>query len=250
MTTGVLLYCFNTPETNYHRLAERCVAQIRKYLKLEITIVTNIETYKKFKPLGMINYKLVENSTTNTRPYRGKSVAWYNRERVQAYEHSPYDVTILMDCDYFVFSNTLLELAKTNFDMLLHDKVHDLTGKEMIMGTDEATLPLVWATVTLFKKNANTKAIFDMIKHVQEYYPHYKNLYRIRYINYRNDYAFAIALHQLNLGSRIPTPMAMLADSAHIIDSDDHGIAFKQNDSVYFTSGQDVHALDKEWCNG
>ena len=36
MTTGVLMYCFDTPEVNYHLLAERCVAQIRKYLKLEI----------------------------------------------------------------------------------------------------------------------------------------------------------------------------------------------------------------------
>ena len=113
MTIGVLMYCFDTPEVNYHKLAERCVEQIRKYLKLEITIVTNLETYKKFKPLGMINYKLVEAKTTNTRPYRGKSIAWYNKERALAYEHSPYDTTILMDCDYFVFSSTLLELANT-----------------------------------------------------------------------------------------------------------------------------------------
>ena len=47
MTTGVLMYCFDTPEVNYHLLAERCVAQIRKYLKLEITIVTNFETFEK-----------------------------------------------------------------------------------------------------------------------------------------------------------------------------------------------------------
>ena len=32
-----------------------------------------------------------------------------------------------------------------------------------------------------FQKTANTVAIFDMIKHVQEYYSHYRNLYRIRY---------------------------------------------------------------------
>ena len=50
MTIGVLIYCFNTPEIKYHLLAERCVAQKRKYLNLEITIVTNFETYKKFKP--------------------------------------------------------------------------------------------------------------------------------------------------------------------------------------------------------
>ena len=108
MTTGVLTYCFDNPDTQYHKLAERCVAQIRKYLKLEITIVTNLETFKKFKPMGMINYKLVEAKTTNKRAYRGKSVAWYNKERALAYEHSPYDTTILMDCDYFVFSSTPL----------------------------------------------------------------------------------------------------------------------------------------------
>ena len=108
MTTGVLLYCFDTPEVKYHKLAERCVHQIRKHLNLEITIVTNMETYKEMKPMGMINYKLIENSTTNTRPYRGNSVAWYNKERSMAYDHSPYDFNILMDCDYFVFSPVLL----------------------------------------------------------------------------------------------------------------------------------------------
>jgi hypothetical protein len=250
MTTGVLLYCFDTPEVNYHKLAERCVSQIRKYLKLDITIVTNLETYKKFKPLGMINYKLVEAKTTNTRPYRGKSVAWYNKERALAYEHSPYDTTILMDCDYFVFSENLLELSKTEFDMMLHDRVYDLTGKDMIEGKDESTLPLVWATVTLFRKTENTEEIFAMIKHVQEYYSHYRNLYRIRYINYRNDYAFAIALHQLNLGSRIPTPMTMLSSTVDVIDSDEDGIVFKYNDDISFTTGQDVHVMDKGWCNG
>ena len=250
MTTGVLLYCFDTPETNYHKLAERCVAQIKKHLQLEITIVTDIFTYKKFKPMGMINYKLVKAETTNSRSYRGKKIAWYNKERALAYEHSPYDTTILMDCDYFVFSKTLLELCETKFDIMLHDKVNDLTGKDMILGNNESSLPLVWATVTLFRKSEKTKRIFDLIKHIQEYYVHYKNLYRIKFPNYRNDYAFAIALHQLNLGDTIPTPMSMLADSVDVIESDDEGIVFKYQDTVNFTSGLDVHVMDKEWCNG
>ena len=250
MTTGVLLYCFDTPETNYHKLAERCVAQIKKHLQLEITIVTDIFTYKKFKPMGMINYKLVTAETTNSRSYRGKKIPWYNKERALAYEHSPYDTTILMDCDYFVFSKTLLELCETKFDIMLHDKVNDLTGKDMILGNNESSLPLVWATVTLFRKSEKTKRIFDLIKHIQEYYVHYKNLYRIKFPNYRNDYAFAIALHQLNLGDTIPTPMSMLADSVDVIESDDEGIVFKYQDNVNFTSGLDVHVMDKEWCNG
>ena len=37
MSTGVLLYCFDTPDVNYHKLAERCVEQIKKFLKLEMS---------------------------------------------------------------------------------------------------------------------------------------------------------------------------------------------------------------------
>jgi hypothetical protein len=42
----------------------------------------------------------------------------------------------------------------------------------------------------------------------------------------------------------------MLADRVDIIDSDDHGIVFKYDDCVNFTTGHDVHVMEKEWCNG
>jgi hypothetical protein len=254
MTTGVLMYCFNTPEINYHLLAERCVAQIQKHLKLEITIVTNFETFKKFKPLGMINFKMVDNKIGNRRSYRGKNVAWHNLERVLAYEHSPYDTTILMDCDYFVFTDNLLTYTDTEYDFLLHDKVYDLTGKDIIEGKNEGTLPIVWATVTIFRKSEFAKQVFDLIQHIQKYYPHYQNLYRIKYQNYRNDFAFAIALHQCNgfvtHKNFIPTPMAMLAHEVDVVKMTDNGIIFKHENDVNMIEDQDVHIMDKEFLNG
>jgi len=57
MTKGILLFCFDTPETKYHTVLERCVGLIKKNLQLEITVVTNHETFKKMRPLG--------SSTTN-----------------------------------------------------------------------------------------------------------------------------------------------------------------------------------------
>ncbi len=254
MTTGVLMYCFNTPEVNYHLLAERCVAQIRKYLKLEITIVTNIETYKKFKPLGMINYKIVNNKIGNRRSYRGQSIAWHNLERSLAYKHSPYDTTILMDCDYFVFTNNLLTYANTKYDFLLHNNVYDLTGENMIEGKNESTVPIVWATVTIFRKSVFAEQVFNLIQHIQQYYAHYINLYRIKYKIYRNDFAFAIALHQLNgFNSHknfIPTPMAMLAHEVDVLDMSDKTITFKYNNKVNIIQEQDVHVMDKGFVNG
>ena len=257
MTTGVLMYCFDTSEIAYHKLAEKCVEQIQKYLKLEkfnITIVTNFETFKKFKSLESINYKLVENKTGNKRVYRGKNIAWHNLERSLAYEHSPYDTTILMDCDYFVFTNNLLTYTDTKYDFLVHNKVHDLTGEDIIEGKNESTIPIVWATVTIFRKSEFAKQIFDLIKHIQEYYRHYRNLYRIKYMNYRNDFAFAIALHQLNgmnvHKNFIPTPMAMLAHEVDVLEITDTGVVFKYGKKVGITELQDVHIMDKEFVNG
>ena len=254
MTTGVLIYCFDTPEVNYHLLAERCVAQIRKYLKLEITIVTNFETFEKFNHLGMINWKLVDNKIGNRRSYRGQSIAWHNLERSLAYKHSPYDNTILMDCDYFVFTNNLLTYTNTAYDFLLHNKVYDLTGENMIEGKNESTVPIVWATVTIFRKSAFAKHVFDLIQHIQQHYAHYRNLYRIKYRNYRNDFAFAIALHQLNgFNSHknfIPTPMAMLAHEVDVLEMTDKTITFKYNNKVNMVEEQDVHIMDKEFVNG
>ena len=52
MTKGILLFCFNTKDVQYHKILEKCVALIRKNLKLEITVVTNFNTFKQIKPLG------------------------------------------------------------------------------------------------------------------------------------------------------------------------------------------------------
>ena len=254
MTTGVLMYCFDTPEVNYHLLAERCVAQIRKYLKLEITIVTNFETFEQFNDIAGLNIKLVKNKTGNKRAYRGQSIAWHNLERSLAYKHSPYDTTILMDCDYFVFTDNLLTYTNTDYDFLLHNKVYDLTGENMIEGKNESTVPIVWATVTIFRKSVFAEQVFNLIQHIQQHYAHYRNLYRIKYKNYRNDFAFAIALHQLNgFNSHknfIPTPMAMLAHEVDVLDMSDKTITFKYNNKVNMVEEQDVHIMDKEFVNG
>ena len=37
MTKGILLFCFDTEHTKYHKILEKCVALIRKNLKLEIS---------------------------------------------------------------------------------------------------------------------------------------------------------------------------------------------------------------------
>ena len=39
---------------------------------------------------------------------------------------------------------------------------------------------------------------FDLIKHIEENYIHYRNMYQFKTSVYRNDFAFSIAVHIMN----------------------------------------------------
>ena len=248
MTQGVLLFCFNTDTCEYHKIAERCVKLIQKNLKLEITIVTNFETYKKLKPLGTINYKLFENETGNKRG----SEQWHNLDRCHAYDLSPYDTTLLMDIDYFCFTNNLLQYLQVDEDFLIHDKIHDLTDKDVYNFRNNSIIPMLWATVIIFKKTQRVKSIFETVKYIKQHYQHFCNLYRVDFRNFRNDYAFSIAVNQVNghLQQKfLPGKLSTLPGIAKVLKINDTGIAFKYDDKINYIENQDVHILDKEIVN-
>ena len=100
MNRGVLLFCFDTEHTKYHKILEKCVYLIKKNLKLEITVVTDFKTYKMMKPLGFINYKFIETEVGNTKD--GKECN--NKDRHGAYELSPYDTTLVINIDNYCFT--------------------------------------------------------------------------------------------------------------------------------------------------
>ena len=148
MTKGVLLFCFDNKDTQYHKILEKCVYLIKKNLKLEITVVTNYDTFKKCKPLGFINYKFIEPETGNKKS--GKE--WNNVDRHRAYELSPYDTTLVMDIDYYCFTDNLLQFLDTKYDFLVPKKVFDLTHRNTFHQRLWSMIPMVWATVFVFRK--------------------------------------------------------------------------------------------------
>ena len=245
MSKGVLLFCTNTPTCEYHKIAEHCVELIKKNLKLEITIITDFDTYKKFKPMGMINYKLIEPEIGNKR----LGEQWNQLERRDAYNLSPYDTTILIDCDYFCYTNNLLTYIDQKEDFLIHDKIHDLTGSGVYNFRDDSIIPMLWATVIVFKKTERVKKIFDMVSHIKDHYQYFCELYRIRFTNFRNDYAFSMALNQINGMTQqkfLPGRIATLPGLAKIKKFKPNGIVFEYEDKIGEIEDQDVHVINKE----
>ena len=141
-------------------MLERCVELCNRNLRLEITVVTDIDTYKRIRPLGFVNYKLIEPELGNTKNRK----EWRNVDRHMAYELSPYDTTLVMDIDYFPFTDNLRQFLDTDYDFLISKQAYDLTNRNSVDHRRWSMIDMVSATVLVFRKGAKAKRIFDMVK--------------------------------------------------------------------------------------
>ena len=229
MKKGVLLFCFDTVDHKYHKILERCVYLLKKNLGLEITVVTNFETFKNLRPLGFINYKFIEPEIGNKK----NGQEWKNVDRHMAYELSPYDVTLVMDIDYFCFTDNLKQFLDTGYDFLISKNAHDLSNRNSFDMRRFSMIDMVCATVFVFRKGNKARRIFDMVKYVKSFYSYFMDLYRITDKRFRNDYAFAIALEQANgfiSYDTLPIKLHTLPPDCRVIGIQDDGIAWHYND--------------------
>ena len=245
MKKGVLLFCFDTVDHKYHKILERCVYLLKKNLGLEITVVTNFETFKNLRPLGFINYKFIQPEIGNKK----NGQEWKNVDRHMAYDLSPYDVTLVMDIDYFCFTDNLKQFLDTGYDFLISKNAHDLSNRNSFDMRRFSMIDMVWATVFVFRKGNKARRIFDMVKYVKSFYSYFMDLYRITDKRFRNDYAFAIALEQANgfiSYDTLPIKLHTLPPDCRVIGIQDDGIAWHFNDQINYIKDQDVHVLNKE----
>jgi hypothetical protein len=111
---------------------------------------------------------------------------------------------------------------------------------------------MVWATVIVFKKSAKARSIFDMVKHIKLNYQYFCELYRIDFKNFRNDYAFAMALNQIDADSNqnfFPAKLPTLPVDVKVLSFQDTGIDCQFNDKIMYIRDQDAHVLNKEIAN-
>ena len=83
MSAGVLIYCFNSEQVQYHRTTNFCIELIKKNLSLPVTVVTNSATKEHIK--GADSLVVIDNQKNNIRFYKDKTIPWYNLERSSSY---------------------------------------------------------------------------------------------------------------------------------------------------------------------
>jgi hypothetical protein len=256
MSIGALIFAYNNDQIDYLSMARWSARNINRHLHIPTAIVTN-------QPFVEQEHEqcILARAEGNNQRWFGDyntNVNWYNKNRVDAYELSPWNQTLVIDADYVVASDQLKTILDSTEDFLAHSHAYDITGSNDFSGLNvfgNYNMPMWWATVMMFRRNQHAKLIIDAMTMIRNNWGHYINLFKFSRHSYRNDYALSIALgivngHTLNHNS-IPWNLAS-ALPEHLISqtgTDTYRVEFKNtnNQSRYIEiCNQDFHAMGKK----
>ncbi len=216
MSRGILFYAHNNRTIDYGKIALANSCLIKKHMKNNsVTIVTDEGTanwlykaYDKDFVDSKIDNIMVERrrNTPNKKRYYdtrySKQVeTFYNINRHNSFNYSPYDETLILDVDYMICNNQFDMCWDLDYDIQINRHSKDIfsTRKfEEFSRIGEQSINFYWATAVFFRRTKEAEMLFDTVNHVQQNYQYYKLLYHFDAPTFRNDFAFSIAIHLLN----------------------------------------------------
>lgn len=254
MTTGVLIFAYNNEHIDYLAMANWSAKNIRRHLGLPVAVVTNAVPPAHYKFEQTI---YADTQSDHTRKFTDipKSVTWYNGNRADAYALSPWSQTLVLDADYVVASNQLVNVLDIKQDFVAYKTAYDVTGNLMfdennVFGRNR--MPMSWATAMMFRRSLQAEMIFDCMNMIKQNWNHYCNLYGVIRRTYRNDYALSIALNIVSGHTQVyPAIPWQLASVSHEhtltqLDQDQYRVEYTQdNKPRYITLNHDFHAMGK-----
>jgi hypothetical protein len=216
---GIVMFAHNNEEIDYFRLAVVNALLIQKNMGMKnITVVTdphslaqgektlgkrlikkainNIVVIQKDKEFKRKNIRLYKDTSHST-----KHLPFYNANRCDAYDISPYDQTIVIDVDYLILSDTLNHCWGHNNELMMNWKFQDIMYERKdpsLSRLYDMGITMYWATVVYFRKTEYVESFFNIVKHVRNNPQYYKDLYKWQGTLYRNDYSFSIAAHVMS----------------------------------------------------
>jgi len=223
MSKGVLLFAQNNHSIDYIKQAIFCAKKIKKHLNLPVALATdNADYLKNTFPyyeryidhvLELNWYECKQKRTYRDGTMSTRDLEWRNHDRVTAYDITPFDETIVMDTDFIIGNDSLLNAFDTDQDFLIFRHITDLNmdrpDEYRFNKISDRSVDMYWATVFYFKKTESMRLFFDLITHIKENWNFYRLTYQIANKTYRNDFAFSIAIHILNGFQRTNWPKVL-----------------------------------------
>lgn len=251
MNAGVLIFAINST-VNYFKAAEVAARQAKKYLNLPVTLVTNApiksDVFDTIIPI-------VDKSST-TRSFAGLdgkviTMKWFNESKVRAYELSPYQKTLLIDADFFMYNSSLLPLFNTNIEMACYNEINDISGEQSSqVRIGKSSIPMQWATVLYFEKCPFSNSVFEFMLTIKNNWDYYALLYGFNNKNFRNDYALSIALQTLSGYSihnycKIPGKLHTIFANTAIKSVRNNEILYFQDHRLNKILNTNIHCINK-----
>lgn len=193
MTRGVVMFAHNNGATDYYKMAVYTAKRVNRFLDLPVTVITDPnsvtdDTYT----FDSVHY--LEPDASNMR----SNTTWINKGRYRVYDISPYDETLVLDTDYMVNSQQLLEVFNYSSDIVCHRATRSVLETLQQEQLGKWSAQSAWATVLRFNKTPRARDMFAVMQMVQTNYAHYSTIHRFQKYTYRNDYALTIALRAVN----------------------------------------------------
>ncbi len=269
MSKGVIVFARNNSNIDYVKQAVFLAKKVRQHLNLPTSIITDGVDYLKKTYDENVFDKIIEIDHDNTKNLRNffdgglssKSDNFKNTSRSSAYDLTPYDETLLLDSDFIISNDLFLNCFESTHDLLLYKDSYDLSNtrntKEFEFISDSGC-EFYWATCVFFRKCDTNKMFFDLIKHIQQEWHHYRRIYQIQSLLFRNDFAFSIAIHILNgfqkgeFAAKMPGKLTYVTDQDILWNVTDENMLFLVAKKDYLgeyhaisTKKLNVHVMNK-----
>lgn len=242
MSKGVLLIANNNSQIDYVKQSAYLAKRIKKFLDVPVSIVTNSPGYLKDCFDSSLFDQIIDvyKEDNNRRilfdgEYSQKTVQWQNSTRVDAYDLSPYNQTLLIDTDFVINNSLLKSVFDSPNDFMLYKEAYDLSQIRNTVEFErvsDTSIDFYWATAVYFTKSIENEIFFNLIRHIKEEWDHYVRVYRLPSIIYRNDYAFSIAIHTMNgfqsgnFAKKLPGKLYYTTDKELLIKHKDTAMTF------------------------
>tara|TARA_B100000925_G_C21976426_1_gene460341 strand:- start:301 stop:1143 length:843 start_codon:yes stop_codon:yes gene_type:complete len=270
MNQGVVLFASNNTKINYVKQAQYLAKRVRKYMDLPTSLVTDVDIKNKFPDAEdafdqIIFTNTLKHNYANKRYHDGtlsnRILPFNNGNRADAYFLSPYDETLVMDTDYIICNDILNNCFSQKNDLCLYDDAVHLgihNGTPEFKKISDTSVDFYWATVVFFRKTKMNEIYFNLVKHIQENYMHYRSVYQFKSNVYRNDFAFSIAAHIMNgyqkgnIIGNLPGKhfYSIDKDLCHNIKDDEIVILLEKSQrlgeyTLTKTKGMNIHVMNK-----
>jgi|TARA_Y100000389_G_scaffold170369_1_gene177330 hypothetical protein len=247
MSKGIIIFATNNGLLDYIKIACTCAGYVRKNLSGfdEIALVTNNESLLDNEELvnKYFDRTIISASTQDSNIRLFKDTAqqsqyapFVNMSRSDIYDLSPYEESLVIDCDYFVMSSTLDQVWGSENDFMINCQYRDVAGRHggNVSYIDDFSIPMYWATVFYFRKSEYTENLFTLVSHIKENYKYYYYLYNCSGTLFRNDFAFSMAVHILNGQVACQTPSLPIDYLNNSFDLDDIFRVNSANDIIMY----------------